>query len=267
MTPFTHRSGEGGWGAARADLATGATGATGAELAGSGDRKRHEGLGWAVQRLAGGAAEIHAAAVPTPARRLLRWCEPDRPALVLGSAQPDADVDAEGAVAAGLEVVRRRSGGSAVVVGPGRLVWADVIVPAGDPLWSDDVGVAPMWLGRCWARALDALGLTGAVVHEGAMVRGPWSPLVCFAGTGPGEVLIGGRKIVGISQRRTREAALFQVAVLLAWDPVETTAGLVIDPRAADELAGAAVGIDEVVPTHGRIEDAFAVALAAATRT
>jgi hypothetical protein len=72
---------------------------------------------------------------------------------------------------------------------------------------------------------------------------------------------------VGISQRRTREAALFQVAVLLAWDPVETTAGLVIDPRAADELAGAAVGIVEVVPTHGRIEDAFAVALAAATRT
>ena len=40
-----------------------------------------------------------------------------------------------------------------------------------------------------------------------------WCPLVCFAGVGPGEVLAGGRKLVGISQRRTRAGARFQCAV------------------------------------------------------
>jgi len=189
---------------------------------------------------------------------------PDRPALVLGSAQPEADVDRDGAAAAGLEVVRRRSGGSAVVVGPGRLVWADVVLPAADPLWSDDVGIAPVWLGRCWAEALASVGVTDPVVHEGAMVRGRWGSLVCFAGIGPGEVLVGGRKLVGISQRRTRAAALFQAAVLLRWDPAETVAGLAADPGAAADLADVAVGLADLTPEHRGLADAFIAAVAAA---
>ena len=43
-------------------------------------------------------------------------------------------------------------------------------------------------------------------------------PVVCFAGTGPGEVLVAGRKVVGISQRRTRAGARFQCSVPILWD-------------------------------------------------
>jgi lipoate-protein ligase A len=46
-----------------------------------------------------------------------------------------------------------------------------------------------------------------------------WSGRICFAGLGPGEVTVNGRKVVGVSQRRTRKGALFQTAALLRWDP------------------------------------------------
>ena len=51
-------------------------------------------------------------------------------------------------------------------------------------------------------------------------MRSRWSEWVCFAGLGPGEVTVGGAKVVGISQRRTRHAARFQCAALLRWDVV-----------------------------------------------
>jgi hypothetical protein len=60
---------------------------------------------------------------------------------------------------------------------------------------------------------------------------------ICFAGLGSGEVLLAGRKLVGISQRRTRSAARFQSLCHLRWRP-ETVVALVAAPRiAAAELA------------------------------
>lgn len=133
-----------------------------------------------------------------------------------GSGGPGA---AGGVATAGLEVVRRRSGGGAVLVEPGRLVWAEVVVPVDDPLWEADVGRASWWLGRAWAAALADLGVGPALVHEAGMVHREWSRVVCFAGLGPGEVTVGARKVVGLAQRRTRQGALFQCAVPLEWDP------------------------------------------------
>jgi lipoate-protein ligase A len=201
-----------------------------------------------VQRLYGPAATLHRLGVPSRPRRLLRWCHAVAPALVLGSGEPAEHADAAAATARGLVVVRRRSGGASVLVGPGRLAWLDVVVPAGDPLWDDDVGVAPVWLGRAWAAALAALGLTGASVHEGRMERPTWSDAVCFAGTAPGEVRLPGGKVVGISQRRTRDAALFQCAALLRWDAAEAVAALSVDrAAAARDLVHAAVGIEDLL--------------------
>jgi lipoate-protein ligase A len=186
--------------------------------------------------------------IPSPTRRLLRWCRATSAALVLGSAQPADHVDPEAASRSGLVVVRRRSGGSSVVVGPGRVAWLDVVLPSGDPLWEDDVGRAPLWLGRAWAIALADLGVASPSVHAGPMQRPPWSRYVCFAGTGPGEVGTPAGKVVGISQRRTRAGALFQCGVLLRWDPVEAVSGLAIDrDAAARELSSAAIGLDALV--------------------
>ena len=143
----------------------------------------------------------------------------------------------------GVEIVKRRSGGGAVFLRAGEVVWADVWLPAGDPLWEADVGRAFYWLGEAWAAALGTVGVQGAAVHEGAMVRSPWSDKVCFAGLGPGEVSTGGAKVVGLSQRRTKEGALFQCACLLAWDPAPLVDLLGLGESARDELAGVARGI------------------------
>ncbi|HKA04003.1 MAG TPA: hypothetical protein VKD67_06720, partial [Acidimicrobiales bacterium] len=128
--------------------------------------------------------------------------------------------------------------------------------PAGDPLWSDDIGRAAHWLGDAWTTALATAGVTGATVHRGPLIRAPWSDVVCFAGLGPGEVTIDGRKVVGISQRRTRAAARFQCAALLRWDPGALVALLAPPRPTAAELANVAAP----VPVNS---DALASALVA----
>ena len=188
---------------------------------------------WTVARLRAGAAALHGRDVDWSARSVT-FCEPAAPAVVLGSLQGD---DAVEAGAGGLDVARRRSGGGAVLVEAGRVVWADLVVPAGDPLWQPDVGRATWWLGDAWAVALAGLGVPGPAVHRGGLVRTRWSPAVCFAGLGPGEVTAGGRKVVGISQRRTRDGALFQCAVPLAWNPARLLAALALSPAEREEAA------------------------------
>ena len=55
---------------------------------------------------------------------------------------------------------------------PGEVLWVDVVVPADDPLWDDDVGRATHWLGELWAAALAALRRGGRdACTRGAMVR------------------------------------------------------------------------------------------------
>lgn len=176
---------------------------------------------WAVERAVGSAAAFHARPLPGPAARSVSVLDVDRPALVLGSTQDPASADADACAAAGVEVVRRRSGGGAVLLDPGGVLWVDLVLPRGDPLWDDDVGRAAIWVGRAWATALAAVepDALPPAVHEGALVRTAWSDLVCFAGLGPGEVVRAGAKVVGVSQRRTRAGARFQCACALGWDP------------------------------------------------
>jgi lipoate-protein ligase A len=192
---------------------------------------------WAVERCRETPATFHVRPWPDPMARTVWVCEPTEPALVLGSAQPDAVVDRAACDRAGVVVVRRRSGGGAVLVEPGRLLWLDVLLPAGDPLWDHDVGRAFLWLGDVWAQALRGVGVEAAV-HRGGLERAPWSSLVCFGGLGTGEVTIGGAKVVGISQRRAREGARFQCSALGAWAPEDLLALLELDP--ADRQAAAA---------------------------
>jgi lipoate---protein ligase len=124
-------------------------------------------------------------------------------------------------------------------------VWIDVILPAGDPLWDDDVGRAAGWVGRSWQAALASLGVGPTEVHEGALACGPLGRLVCFATVGAGEVTTPERrKIVGISQRRTRHAARFQCAAYSRWEPepLVRLLGLDGDDRRAVEEAAAGAG-------------------------
>jgi lipoate-protein ligase A len=220
-------------------------------------------LDWEVEERHEAPSAFHARSLPDDGRRQAWVCRPDRPALVLGSAQRDDVVDGQACAEAGIEVVRRRSGGGAVLVVPGELLWVDVLLPAGDPLWRADVGRAFHWLGDVWQAALADLGV-GATVHRGPLQRTPWSPLVCFAGLGPGEVCLTGPatggtpKAVGISQRRTRTTARFQCAALLRWAPAELGRLLALPAEDRDHLVQDVGPVAAAVPVeHDRLLDAL----------
>ena len=203
--------------------------------------------GWRVVEEQGSAQALHGDRLPVPDHRLVRVASVAGPALVLGSTQPWDSVDPERARQLGLEVARRRSGGGAVLVRPGHQVWLDIGLPRGDPLWDDDVGRAARWLGEVLAGALRNLGAVGATAHQGPFEPTSWSPLVCFAGRAPGEVVVGDRKVVGTSQRRTRDGAVFQVAVALVWEPDVLLSVLRLPADAEAAIRGTGVGLGDLV--------------------
>lgn len=135
-------------------------------------------------------------------------CEPTDSAIVLGSRQTHDIVDADVCRDAGLEIVRRRSGGGAVLLRPDAVVWIDLVLPHG--VAPDDVRGSMVWIGERWGGVLESLTGGRVEVHRGGMVCTPWSDLVCFAGVGPGEVLVDGRKFLGLSQRRNRHGIRVQ---------------------------------------------------------
>ena len=199
---------------------------------------------WRIQHVHGDAAAFHTAdAVPS---RSVTFVTVERPTLVLGSAQPDDAVDRHVADALGVEVVRRRSGGGAVLLLPDECVWADVVIPADDPLWDTDVARSMVWVGQWWRRALP----TTSSVHRGPLVSNEWSRQVCWAGVGTGEVLApDGAKLVGISQRRTRESARFQTMCHLRSRP-ELVAALVAAPRPTASVVASLTAVVATTAEH-----------------
>jgi lipoate-protein ligase A len=165
--------------------------------------------------------------------------EVTRPTLVLGSTQPAEIVDPNAVREGAVDLARRRGGGGAVYLAPGCQLWLDAWIPRDDPLWVTDVSVAAEWVGAWWMDALaghgrHSLDVHSLDVHRGRSMPGAFGDLVCFAGRGPGEVFQSGRKLVGLTQWRSREGALFSSCAYLDWDPVP-----LLDTLQTDELARA----------------------------
>ena len=212
-------------------------------------------MSWQVSITEGEAGAFHrrVPAVDTPARVWVRRLT--RPALVLGSTQPDALVRDERARADGIEVCRRRSGGGLVYLDPATDCWIDLIVPRDSALWHHDVGLAFHWVGEHWASTLapllqphppagpdgpdgvsDSVGRSSLrprpIVHRGSTRGAAAGSVWCFAELGHGEVSLGGSKVVGLSQRRTRTWLRIQTLVVGDW-PAQRLAGYVDPDRMA----------------------------------
>jgi lipoate---protein ligase len=167
-----------------------------------------------VVRTVGSVAELHHLDPfegETPVVPTIWWCHPSDDAIVLGSRQHDGIVDTAACALAGLAVVRRRSGGGAVIMRRSSVHWVDVVLPPGCA--PDDVRGSMVWIGERWRRSIQPETTRTLEVHDGGMVCSAWSDLVCFSGIGPGEVLVDGDKLVGLSQRRTRHGIRIQALV------------------------------------------------------
>jgi hypothetical protein len=139
-----------------------------------------------------------------------------------------------------------------VLLLPGACIWIDVLLPRSDPRWDDDVTRSGQWLGQLWADALTSVRVP-ASVHRSRLQSTPLGRQICFGSIGPGEVLDGAaRKLVGVSQRRTRVGARFQCLVLRRWEPAALLRLLRFseeDRRAAErDLADVATGVGGRLP-------------------
>ena len=178
---------------------------------------------------------------------VLRWYRATDTAVVLGRGQRRELLGATD-----LPVVGRFSGGGAVLMDPG-LLCLDVLIPAGHPWLGGELGRLFEVVGTAWAQALDALGVADVAVYMGAAqrrVRGtPREQLVaaiCYAALGRGEVTAGGRKLVGLAQRRRRPGALVQCGLLQTWDPRPLLRAL-RSPEDDAEILAAATGLDDLL--------------------
>jgi lipoate---protein ligase len=201
-------------------------------------------------------------------RRLAVVREVDRPTLVLGSTQSTELIDSVAMRERRVELARRRGGGGAVYLGggPGEQLWLDVWIPRDDPLWVADVSRAAQWIGAWWTEALAETGRRGLAVHRGRSVPGDHGDLVCFAGRGPGEVFDGGRKVVGLSQWRSRQGALFSSCAYVRWDPTTLVALMDVGGEEARaqlvrDLAPVAAGLAQLDPPVADLDGVRALLL------
>jgi lipoate-protein ligase A len=127
---------------------------------------------------------------------------PDRATLVLGSTQSRELLD-PGRLG-DVPLRRRRGGGGLVLLRPDDL-WVDWWIPADDDRWRSDVHASARMVGEWWADVLRQFMAGDVTVHDGPLEGDPAYRLVCFAGRGPGEVFVDGKKAVGVTQWRVRE--------------------------------------------------------------
>lgn len=137
-----------------------------------------------------------------PTLRLYAWAPP---CLSLGRNQPLANVDREACRAAGVDVVRRPTGGRAILH-TDELTYS-VALPAGDPRAATDVMEGYRRLTGGLLEGLRRLGVEARPAGHDGPSEGEAGP-ACFEVPSNHEVTAGGRKLAGSAQWRARGGVL-----------------------------------------------------------
>ncbi|HQT94024.1 MAG: hypothetical protein B7Z61_06945 [Acidobacteria bacterium 37-71-11] len=210
-------------------------------------------------------AEAVDAGRSAPVLRLYRWSPP---CLSLGFSQPYEAADAGFCAARGADVVRRPTGGRAVLHHL-ELTYA-VAAPLGRGPFTHDLQAVYRTICRALVVGLRAVGVPAEL--SGAPADGmikPTQAIPCFVGPAAGEVVVGGRKLVGSAMRRVGNSILQHGSILEGWDGALQAGclGLADD----SSLRSAVVTVGELLcgaPEVGRLEvaiaDGFADTLAVA---
>jgi lipoate-protein ligase A len=145
-----------------------------------------------------------------PTLRLYQW---NQPTISLGYFQRHADYESLPVPVAGLSVVRRLTGGGAILHDL-ELTYS-LVLPAGHPLLSDGPNELYVLAHDAVIAALESFGVTAARcgrTDDSTPTRGPF---FCFERRHSYDVLIGQEKVAGSAQRRTHDALLQHGSVIL----------------------------------------------------
>ena len=183
-----------------------------------------------------------------PTLRLYAW---QPPCLSLGYAQPAADVDQERLAALGWELVRRPTGGRAILH-TDELTYA-VIGPQREPRMQGSILESYQRLSRALLAALRLLGLPVQAhslpsENQNGNTKGP----VCFEVPSNYEIIVHGKKLVGSAQARKHEGVLQHGTLPLWGDLTRITQALCFKDesereKAAVRLKARATTVEEVL--------------------
>jgi lipoate-protein ligase A len=151
-----------------------------------------------------------AAGTAPPTLRFYEWAPP---CLSLGYFQPFEVLDVAGCRSLGVDVVRRPTGGRAIL--HDRELTYSVALPLS--LLGSDGAVLPSYhrLSVALAGGLNQLGVPVRLAPESAAQTGPDHGPVCFDRPSAHEILLGGRKLVGSAQVRRATAMLQHGSILI----------------------------------------------------
>jgi len=190
---------------------------------------------------------VAAGSVP-PTLRFYAW---DPACLSLGRAQPVADVDLPALRAAGFDLVRRPTGGKAILH-VDELTYS-VVVPQEDPRVAGGIVESYRRLSTGLVRGLERLGIVGLVADqrvENRRLEGP----VCFEVPSDYEITVGGRKLVGSAQMRARGVVLQHGALPLYGDITRICPLLAAHPDPA-RVRARATTVEEALGSVGSAQD------------
>ncbi len=168
-----------------------------------------------------------AAGEAPPTLRLYAWAPP---AMTLGRGQPLADADQAALQAAGYGLVRRPTGGRAVLHTDEITYMA--AAPEDEPRFTGGIVNSYRGISRAIVNALERLGLTEVRADHHAENRG-FKGAVCFEMPSDYEITVAGRKLVGSAQMRIKGGILQHGTLPLTGDIARV--GLYLVERPAPE--------------------------------
>ena len=173
----------------------------------------------------------------SPTLRLYAW---DPPCLSLGHAQPFADVDMQRLQQRGWEIVRRATGGRAILH-TDELTYS-VIAPLDEPRVAGSILESYNRLAQALLLAVKTLGLPVEMKEDVSHAASHASSLtyanpVCFEVPSTYEITVNGKKLIGSAQARKKEGVLQHGSLPLNGDLARICQVLVFENETARENA------------------------------
>ncbi len=164
--------------------------------------------------------------------------------LSLGRRQSPSEVNLEEARRRGYALVRRPTGGAALLHPWPWEVTYSVVLSREHPLARLDVAESAAEIARGVARAVELLGLEAGV---GGFKPGRAAGGLCYVRPGSSDVVVRGRKVSGSAQLRAHGALLQHGTLLLRLDPAEWLSVIPVPGETPETLKSRVSGVYDIL--------------------